>query len=103
MWLEDPTPPDNVEALKRVTDNSPVPICSGENHYTRHGLRQMIETQAVDIIQPDVPKVGGLLETKKIADMADTLLHPHGGAQRLQPRRHCGRLPRVRQDDATSW
>lgn len=75
-WLEDPTPPDNVEALKRVTDNSPVPICSGENHYTRHGFRQMIETQAVDIIQPDVPKVGGLLETKKIADMADTYYIP---------------------------
>lgn len=71
MWLEDPTPPDNVEALKRVTDNSPVPICSGENHYTRHGLRPMITTQAVDIVQPDIPKTGGLLEAKKIADLAD--------------------------------
>jgi L-alanine-DL-glutamate epimerase-like enolase superfamily enzyme len=75
-WLEDPTPPDNIEALKRVTDHSPVPICSGENHYTRHGFRPMIETQAVDIIQPDVPKVGGLLEAKKIADMADTYYIP---------------------------
>jgi L-alanine-DL-glutamate epimerase-like enolase superfamily enzyme len=75
-WLEDPTPPDNIEALKRVTDQSPVPICSGENHYTRHGFRPMIESQAVDIIQPDVPKVGGLLESKKIADMADTYYIP---------------------------
>lgn len=71
LWLEDPTPPDNVEALRRVTDNSPVPICSGENHYTRHGLRSMITTQAVDIVQPDIPKTGGLLEAKKIADLAD--------------------------------
>lgn len=71
LWLEDPTPPDNVEALKRVTDNSPVPVCSGENHYTRHGLRSMITTQAVDIVQPDIPKTGGLLEAKKIADLAD--------------------------------
>lgn len=75
-WLEDPTPPDNIEALKRVTDNSPVPICCGENHYTRHGLRQMITSQAVDIIQPDVPKVGGLLEAKKISDLADIYYIP---------------------------
>ncbi len=76
MWLEDPTPPDNVEALKQVTDYSPVPICSGENHYTRHGLRTMITTQAVNIVQPDVPKVGGLLEAKKIADLADIYYIP---------------------------
>jgi L-alanine-DL-glutamate epimerase-like enolase superfamily enzyme len=76
VWLEDPTPPDNVEALKRVTDQSPVPICSGENHYTRHGLRQMITTQAVDVVQPDIPKVGGLLEAKKIADLADIFYIP---------------------------
>lgn len=75
-WLEDPTPPDNIEALKRVTDHSPVPICSGENHYTRHGLRQMIITQAVDVIQPDIPKVGGLLEAKKISDLADIYYLP---------------------------
>jgi L-alanine-DL-glutamate epimerase-like enolase superfamily enzyme len=76
VWLEDPTPPDNIEALKRVTDNSPVPICCGENHYTRHGLRQMIVTQAVDVLQPDIPRVGGLLEAKKIADMADIYYIP---------------------------
>jgi len=76
MWLEDPTPPDNIEALKRVTDNSPVPICCGENHYTRHGLREMIVTQAVDVLQPDIPRVGGLLEAKKIADLADIYYIP---------------------------
>ncbi len=75
-WLEDPTPPDNIEALKRVTDNSPLPICSGENHYTRHGLRTMITTHAVDIVHPDIPKVGGLLEAKKIADLADLYYIP---------------------------
>ncbi len=76
MWLEDPTPPDNVEALKRVTDASPVPICSGENHYTRHGFRPLITTQAVDILQPDIPKMGGLLEAKKVADLADIYYIP---------------------------
>ena len=76
VWLEDPTPPDNVEALKRVTDHSPVPICAGENHYTRHGLRPLITAQALDIVQPDIPKVGGLLEAKKIADLADIYYIP---------------------------
>jgi galactonate dehydratase len=76
MWLEDPTPPDNVPALKRVTDASPVPICSGENHYTRHGFREMLTSQAVDIVQPDIPKAGGLLEAKKIADLADIYYVP---------------------------
>jgi L-alanine-DL-glutamate epimerase-like enolase superfamily enzyme len=85
MWLEDPTPPDNIEALKRVTDNSPVPICCGENHYTRHGLREMITTQAVDILQPDIPKVGGLLEAKKIADLADIYYIPVAGHNVCSP------------------
>jgi L-alanine-DL-glutamate epimerase-like enolase superfamily enzyme len=76
MWLEDPTPPDNVEALKRVTDASPVPICTGENHYTRHGLRPLITAQAADILQPDIPKMGGLLEAKKVADLADLYYMP---------------------------
>lgn len=75
-WLEDPTPPDNIEALKKVTDRSPVPICSGENHYTRHGMRNMIITQAVDILQPDVPKMGGLLEAKKVSDIAELYYIP---------------------------
>ena len=71
LWLEDPTPPDNVEALKRVAEASPVPICSGENHYTQQGLREMVTSQAVDIVQPDIPKVGGLLEATKIGHLAD--------------------------------
>ena len=71
LWLEDPTPPDNVEALKRVTDSSPVPICSGENHYTQQGLRALVTSQAVDVVQPDIPKTGGLLEATKIGHLCD--------------------------------
>ena len=40
MWMEDPVPPDNPEAMKRVTDAVNVPICTGENLYTRHGFRR---------------------------------------------------------------
>jgi L-alanine-DL-glutamate epimerase-like enolase superfamily enzyme len=53
-----------------------VPICTGENHFTRHGLRPIIISQAVDVLQPDIPHVGGLLEAKKIADLADIYYMP---------------------------
>jgi L-alanine-DL-glutamate epimerase-like enolase superfamily enzyme len=53
-----------------------VPICTGENLYTRHTWRPFIEGQACDIIQPDMQKCGGLLETKRIADWADLYYMP---------------------------
>jgi len=71
LWLEDPVPPENVDAMKKVTASTNTPICTGENLYTKHGFRRLIENQAVDIVSPDVSKVGGLSESKKIADMAD--------------------------------
>jgi len=72
LWfLEDPTPPDNPDAMARITAATRTPICTGENLYTRQGFRPYVEKQACDIIQPDPQKAGGLLETKKIADMAD--------------------------------
>ena len=72
IWfIEDPIPPQNADAMARFTRASKVPTATGENLYTRHTFRDFIEKQACDIIQPDPQKVGGLLETKKIADWAD--------------------------------
>ena len=72
LWfIEDPVPPQNADAMARFTRDCPVPTATGENLYTRHTFRDFIEKQACDIIQPDPQKVGGLLETKKIADWAD--------------------------------
>ena len=71
MWIEDPVPPDNPEAMKRVTDAVSVPICTGENLYTRHDFRRLIELQACDVVNIDIPKAGGLLEAKRISDHAD--------------------------------
>ena len=50
MWLEDPVPPENIEAMAKVTQATRVPICTGENFYTRHGFRDLIEAQAADIM-----------------------------------------------------
>ena len=72
MWLEDPVPPENIEAMRRVTASTKTPISSGENYYMRYGFRESLEKGALDIIAPDLQKTGGLLEGRKIADMADT-------------------------------
>jgi L-alanine-DL-glutamate epimerase-like enolase superfamily enzyme len=71
MWLEDPVPPENPEAMARVTHAVDVPICTGENLYGRHGFRKLIELQACDAVHIDIPKAGGLLEAKRISDHAD--------------------------------
>jgi gluconate/galactonate dehydratase len=75
-WLEDPVPPENHDVQREVTQNTTVPITAGENVYRKHGYRQLLENQAVDIVAPDMPKVGGMRETKKIADLADMYYIP---------------------------
>jgi len=75
-WLEDPVPPENHDVQREVTQSTSVPIAAGENVYRKHGHRRLLEEQAVDIIAPDMPKVGGMRETRKIADMADTYYTP---------------------------
>ncbi len=71
MWLEDPVPPDNIEAMARVTHAINIPVCTGENLYGRQGFRKLIEQQACSGVHIDIPKSGGLLESKKISDLAD--------------------------------
>jgi L-alanine-DL-glutamate epimerase-like enolase superfamily enzyme len=76
MWLEEPVPAENVAAMRKVKESTTTPICSGENLYLRHGFRDLIEQQAVDIIMPDIPKCGGLSECRKIANMAEIYYMP---------------------------
>ncbi len=76
MWLEEPVPAENVEALKRVADETRTPICAGENVYLAHGFRPMLEQGAVDIIMPDLQKAGGLGEGQRIANLADLYYVP---------------------------
>ena len=76
LWLEDPVPPENIEAQRHVTHSTRTPICTGENLYRKHGYRELIEKQAARIIAPDIPKMGGLAEAKKVADHADLYYIP---------------------------
>jgi L-alanine-DL-glutamate epimerase-like enolase superfamily enzyme len=80
IWIEDPLPPENTEAMAQLSRAVDVPILTGENRYGRHGFRDLLEAGAVDFVAPDVPKTGGIAESKKIGDLADTrycALTPH--------------------------
>lgn len=76
MFLEEPVPAENVDAMRDVRESTSTPICCGENIYLRHGFRQLFEKRAVDVIMPDLQKVGGLLEGRKVADMAHAYYVP---------------------------
>ncbi len=79
-WIEDPLPPENVDALATLNRAVSQPILTGENRYGRHGFRELLEAEAVEFVAPDIPKTGGIAETKKIAEMAEVYyvtLAPH--------------------------
>ena len=75
-WLEDPVPPENLDVQARVTRSTTTPIAAGENRYRVSEHRRLIENQTVDIVAPDMPKVGGMREVRKIADFADQYYAP---------------------------
>jgi len=77
-WLEDPVPPENVEVHREVTRSTSTTIAAGENRYRNHGERRLIQESAVDMLHPDMPKVGGMRETLKIAHLADMYYMPIG-------------------------
>jgi galactonate dehydratase len=79
-WIEDPLPPENADALATLNRSVEQPLLTGENRYGRHGFRDLVEKEAVAFVAPDVPKTGGIAETKKIAELADTYyltMSPH--------------------------
>jgi len=76
LFLEEPVPAENVDALRDIRQSTKTPIACGENLFLRYGFRELLEKRAADILQPDLQKCGGLLEGRKIADMAHTYYVP---------------------------
>lgn len=76
LWLEEPVPSENMGALVQVRSSSSTVICTGENHYTRFEFLELLQRQATDIIMPDLAKAGGIMEGKRIADIADAYYVP---------------------------
>jgi galactonate dehydratase len=71
LFVEEPVPQENVDALKLVSDHVPFPIATGERLLTRWQFREVFEKHAVAYIQPDISHTGGISELKKIANMAE--------------------------------
>ncbi|MEW6755298.1 MAG: galactonate dehydratase [Candidatus Latescibacterota bacterium] len=80
MFVEEPVPQENVDALKQVADHVPCPIATGERLLSRWEFRQVLESQAAAYIQPDCSHAGGISELRRIASMAEVYyvhLMPH--------------------------
>ncbi len=71
LFVEEPVPQENEDALKLVSDHVPFPIATGERLLSRWEFRRVIEQQCVSLLQPDVAHCGGITELKKIANYAE--------------------------------
>ena len=84
-WLEDMVPWQRTDLLKQIADAVDIPIATGEDIYLKENFRPLFEKHAIDIVHPDVGTAGGILETKKVGDMAQE----YGVAMAL----HCAGTP----------
>ena len=71
LWLEEPTPPEMPEEMARVARQTSIPIATGERLATKYEFARVLETGAASILQMALGRVGGILEAKKIAGMAE--------------------------------
>jgi L-alanine-DL-glutamate epimerase-like enolase superfamily enzyme len=81
-WLEEPVIPDDIHGLAELKRIGRIPIASGEHEFTLYGFRELIEARAVDYIQFDTDRVGGISQARKIAALAEAHsipVIPHAG------------------------
>lgn len=72
LWFEEPTPPDMPEEMARVAAATSIPISTGERLATKYEFARVLRHNAASILQPAIGRVGGIMETKKIAAIAET-------------------------------
>jgi galactonate dehydratase len=80
FWLEEPIRAENPDVMKKLSEHVNIPLASGECNYTKFEFRDLINIQALDIVQPDICVCGGIMELKKIAAMAEAqymMVAPH--------------------------
>lgn len=80
-WFEEPIAPDDYAGHRRLAEATTIPIATGENEYTRYGFRDLIQQQAVAILNADAVILGGVTEFMKVAALAqafDVDIAPHG-------------------------
>ncbi len=71
LWFEEPVPPEMPEEMAMVARATSIPIAAGERLTTKYEFARLLETRAASIVQMNLGRVGGLLEAKKIAGMAE--------------------------------
>lgn len=100
-WFEEPAGPENPGVLKAMRERIPsdISICVGERHYTRYGIRPLLENHICDIIMPDITRCGGPSEMKRMATMAETYNvqiaphNPNGPLSTLASAHVCASIP----------
>jgi L-lyxonate dehydratase len=81
-WLEEPVIPDDVQGYAELKSHGAIPIAGGEHEFTAYGFRDLLEARALDYIQFDTNRVGGITQARKIAAMAEAYsvpVIPHAG------------------------
>ena len=71
LWLEEPIPPDNPREMAKVARATTIPIATGERLASKYDFQRILEEGAASILQMNLGRVGGILEGKKIAAMAE--------------------------------
>jgi L-alanine-DL-glutamate epimerase-like enolase superfamily enzyme len=81
-WLEEPVIPDDIHGYAELKSAGRIPIAGGEHEFTLYGFRELLEARALDYIQFDTNRVGGLTQARKIAALAEAYsipVIPHAG------------------------
>ncbi len=81
-WLEEPVVPDDVHGYAELKSYGRIPLAGGEHEFTSYGFRDLLEARALDYIQFDTNRVGGLTQARKIAALAEAYsvpVIPHAG------------------------
>ncbi|WP_225771102.1 mandelate racemase/muconate lactonizing enzyme family protein [Inquilinus sp. Marseille-Q2685] len=84
LWFEEPVPPGQEAAMAEVARATSIPISTGERLCTKYEFQRVLELGAASILQPDIGRVGGILEAKKIASMAEAYY------AQIAPHVYCG-------------
>ncbi|MGM0368607.1 MAG: enolase C-terminal domain-like protein [Actinomycetota bacterium] len=75
-WVEEPFLPDDFDGYRQLRKKTNVPIAAGEHEYTRFGFKELITRKIVDVVQPDIRRMGGLTEAKKVAALCEAFNVP---------------------------
>src|SRR5258706_12344880 len=95
LWfLEEPVYPDDIDGYELIRRSQPIPLAAGESEFGIFGFRELLQRRAIDIVQPDIARIGGVFP----GDRPGRLVHAPNEEDGPRPRFYCrGRPPASRQ------